>query len=76
MINLDNIKPIDQQNIEEKTTEVIRNLILDGQLNPGTHVTEMSLSKTLKYERLLVHKPNKGMFVIELTAKDVWECIW
>lgn len=87
MKNLENVLPINQDNLEERTTEVIRNLILDGELEPGTHMTETSLSEILgvsrsvirtsfqklKYERLLVHHPNKGMFVVELTAKDVWE---
>lgn len=87
MKKLENVLPINQDNLEERTTEVIRNLILDGELEPGTHMTETSLSEILgvsrsvirtsfqklKYERLLVHHPNKGMFVVELTAKDVWE---
>lgn len=63
----------------------VRDLILDGTLEPGTHLVELQLAKSLGVSRntlrealrslteqgLVTHHPHRGVVVTDLTADDV-----
>lgn len=68
-----------------KIADMLRERIIDGYFAPGQQVNEAQLSNQLNLSRgpvrealqrlsqegLLVSKPNRGVFVVELTADDV-----
>ncbi|HVK21445.1 MAG TPA: GntR family transcriptional regulator [Actinokineospora sp.] len=69
----------------EVAAAALRDLIMEGELPPGTRITEESFMgpldvsrntlreafRLLTHERLLVHKLNRGVFVRSLTRADV-----
>jgi DNA-binding GntR family transcriptional regulator len=69
----------------ERVVDVLRGYLIEGRIVPGTRLSEeafanaMSVSRNtlreafriLAHEKLLVHEMNRGVFVRELTAKDV-----
>ncbi|MFF2840666.1 GntR family transcriptional regulator [Paenarthrobacter sp. NPDC057981] len=81
------IAPMTPQSTSIKIAAQLRERIIDGYFAPGqqineTHVsTQLNLSRgplrealqRLSQEGLLVSKPNRGVFVVELTPKDVDE---
>ncbi|MFF1831390.1 GntR family transcriptional regulator [Paenarthrobacter sp. NPDC058040] len=81
------IAPMTPQSTSIKIAAQLRERIVDGYFAPGqqineTHVsTQLNLSRgplrealqRLSQEGLLVSKPNRGVFVVELTPEDVVE---
>lgn len=75
------------QSTSIKIADLLRERIIDGYFTPGQQVNEAQLSNKLNLSRgpvrealqrlsqegLLVSKPNRGVFVVELTADDVDE---
>lgn len=75
------------QSTSVKIADQLRERIIDGYFAPGQQVNEMQLAgqlnlsrgpvrealQRLSQEGLLVSKPNRGVFVVELTAEDVDE---
>lgn len=72
----------------EHAKKYTRKLILNNELRPGTHVTEEEIAKQLKISRppiresfktleengLLERKARRGVFVTEISEKDLHEC--
>lgn len=68
----------------ERVADILRRRITEGELNPGTRLSEQALGETLAvsrntlreafrlltHEGLLVHRPHRGVFVPELGADD------
>ncbi|MFC9335740.1 GntR family transcriptional regulator [Arthrobacter sp. NPDC057009] len=75
------------QSTSVKIADLLRERIVDGYFAPGQQVNEAQVSAQLNLSRgpvrealqrlsqegLLVSKPNRGVFVVELTADDVDE---
>lgn len=75
------------QSTSIKIADMLRERIIDGYFAPGQQVNEAQVSSQLNLSRgpvrealqrlsqegLLVSKPNRGVFVVELTADDVDE---
>lgn len=75
------------ESLVEMAARYIEELIITGKLKPGEQIKEddiagqLSISrppvrealKCLEGEGLVVRKPRKGAFVIEMTEKDIWE---
>lgn len=75
------------ESLVELATRHIENLIITSKLKPGEQIKEEEIAKELAISRppvrealnglegegLVVRKPRKGAFVIEMTEKDVWE---
>lgn len=75
------------ESIVEMATHYIEELIITGKLKPGQQIKEDDIAsklnisrpparealKCLEGEGLVVRKPRKGAFVIEMTQKDIWE---
>ncbi|MHB1475129.1 MAG: GntR family transcriptional regulator, partial [Dermatophilaceae bacterium] len=69
----------------EKVAAVLRGKIIQGELLPGARLSEESLGlalgvsrntlrevfRLLAYDRLVVHKLNRGVFVRVLTTQDI-----
>ncbi|MGH9197802.1 MAG: GntR family transcriptional regulator [Acidimicrobiia bacterium] len=69
----------------ERVVEALRNFVIEGSIAPGTRISEQTFSsaldvsrntlrvafRVLAHERLLVHEMNRGVFVRQLTARDV-----
>lgn len=76
---------LESQKASDRVYDAIRNLIIDGSVRPGEHLTEAQLAtnlgfsrtpirdaiKRLKAEGLLVKGPNNGAAVPQLTDEDV-----
>lgn len=74
----------DHSSTSERVADILRRQITEGQLPPGTRLSEQALGKTLAvsrntlreafrlltHEGLLVHRPHRGVFVPELGADD------
>lgn len=75
------------QSTSVKIADQLRERIIDGYFAPGQQVNEVLVSgqlnlsrgtvrealQSLSHEGLLVRKPNRGVFVVELTSDDVDE---
>jgi DNA-binding GntR family transcriptional regulator len=73
--------------MKHKVVDLIRDAIIRGDLAPGEHLTEASLSeqmavsrapirealRQLELEGLITNFPNRGCFVTEFTAQDIAE---
>lgn len=69
----------------ERVADVLRNLLIEGRLEPGTHLSEEAFAhglnvsrntlrealRLLAHEGLVVHELNRGVFVRRLTAEDI-----
>lgn len=76
---------IDRSSIAERVADVLRRRITEGELPPGTRLSEQALGESLavsrntlreafrllSHEGLLVHHLHRGVFVPELTADDL-----
>ncbi len=80
------IRAIDQSKLGEEVAQMLRRAILAGELEPGTHLVESSLSTDFGVSRGpirdalrelesegLVEARRRGVFVTGLTRDDVWE---
>ncbi|MFI5341874.1 MAG: GntR family transcriptional regulator [Candidatus Methylomirabilales bacterium] len=81
------LKQLEPHNLGREVADSIRSLILNGQLQPGGHIVEADLAKTLgvsngtvraglqqlRHEGLVEYKPNHGVFVRRLSSRDAWE---
>lgn len=75
------------ESVVDAATRYIEELIVTGKLQPGEQIKEDDISKKLEISRppvrealnslegegLVIRKPRKGAFVIEMAEKDVWE---
>jgi DNA-binding GntR family transcriptional regulator len=71
--------------ISDQIAEVLRNLIISGELNPGDRIVESRVAKqlgvgqptvrealvTLEYQGLVVRKTNQGCIVTILTSEEI-----
>ncbi|GAB6985348.1 GntR family transcriptional regulator [Nocardioides pyridinolyticus] len=69
----------------EKVADILRDMVMEGRVLPGTKLAEDSIAdalqvsrntlreafRLLNHERLVVHELNRGVFVRELTEADV-----
>lgn len=76
---------LDRSSTAERVADVLRRRITEGDLTPGTRLSEELLVDALRvsrntlreafrlltYERLLVHRLHRGVFVPELTESDL-----
>jgi DNA-binding GntR family transcriptional regulator len=76
---------LDRATTGSQVERVLRDLILDGRLEPGTHLRELQLSQSLGVSRntlrealrslaehgLVTHTPHRGVVVTDLSADDV-----
>lgn len=76
---------LDRASTVSRVADLLRARITEGQLPPGTRLSEEDIGaalgvsrhtlreafRQLGHERLLIHKFNRGVFVRELTAADV-----
>lgn len=83
------LKPreIERRSLDEDVAEQLRQLILKGELSPGTRLTELDLAsqwqvsqgtiraalKTLQNEGLVEYRPRRGTFVTSISEEDVVE---
>ncbi|GAB5491686.1 MAG: GntR family transcriptional regulator [Phototrophicaceae bacterium] len=82
---MNNLSPIKSISLREQVVVQIRQAIIEGQLNPGDHITEKSLTERLQVSRtpirealilleregLVVSITNRGYFVRSFTVQDV-----
>lgn len=87
MTALSELRPVEDRTRRSQITAQLRGLIVSGQLEPGTRLTEQSLAEHLGVSRaplreairelveagLLVSEPYKGLFVRKVTRKDLDE---
>jgi DNA-binding GntR family transcriptional regulator len=78
---------LQKQNLSEQIFEVLKNLILAGELKPGERILEAQLATQLKVSRAPIReallllaqhgfvtiRPHRGAFVTELSAADLTE---
>ncbi len=78
---------ITQRNVDDEIVKKLRTAIIDGQIPVGSHLNETEIAKQmaisripirealrrLEQEGLVVRQPNRGVFVIKFTEKDVHE---
>jgi len=76
--------PFERSSTAERVADALRRQITEGELAPGTRLSEQALGEALKvsrntlreafrlltHEGLLVHHPHRGVFVPELGADD------
>jgi DNA-binding GntR family transcriptional regulator len=81
------IKPVTARTLDVEVTQGIRQLVLDGELTPGTRLLENQLAHdfgvsagtvrtalhTLRHEGVVDYQPNKGARIASLDARDAWE---
>jgi DNA-binding GntR family transcriptional regulator len=81
------IKPVTPRTLDVEVTQRIRQMVLDGELTPGTRLLENQLAidfgvstgtirtalHTLRHEGVLDYQPNKGARIASLDARDAWE---
>jgi len=86
-IDFSNIQSIEKKSLADRIAEVVRKLILEGDLPPGTRLLEQDLSKklgisravlrealrSLQEEGLVEARHNHGKFVAELDLHDMQE---
>jgi len=82
---MSNLSPIKSISLREQVVVQIRQAIIEGQLKPGDHITEKSLTDRLQVSRtpirealilleregLVISVPNRGHFVRNFTVNDV-----
>lgn len=75
------------ESVVEMATRYIEELIITGKLKPGEQIKEENIANEINISRppirealnclegegLVVRKPRKGAFVIEMTEADIWE---
>ncbi|MEX0759121.1 MAG: GntR family transcriptional regulator [Tistlia sp.] len=73
--------------LDVEAADCLRELILSGKLGAGSHLVETVLAERLQVSRgtlraafrrlhdegLVEYRPNRGVFVRQLTAEDIWE---
>jgi len=81
------LTPMTQESTSVKIAQKLREKIVDGHFAPGQQINETLVSSQLNLSRgplrealqrlsqegLLVSRPNRGVFVVELTTRDVEE---
>jgi len=79
------VPAVDRITTGSQVERVVRDMILDGTLEPGTHLRETQLAASLGVARntlrealrglteqgLVTHHPHRGVVVTDLTAEDV-----
>jgi len=87
MAELSLIHPLADNTLRSRTVDQLKRLIVCGELSPGARLTETELATALGISRgplreairelvdlgLLVSKPYKGLFVRQITRKDLEE---
>ncbi len=86
LADLEQARPLlDRKSTAERVTDILRDMITEGRLLPGTRLTEEAIGEALgvsrntlreafrllTHERLLVHELNRGVFVRTLARADV-----
>jgi DNA-binding GntR family transcriptional regulator len=86
LADLEQARPLlDRKSTAERVTDILRDMITEGRLLPGTRLTEEAIGEALgvsrntlresfrllTHERLLVHELNRGVFVRTLAQADV-----
>jgi DNA-binding GntR family transcriptional regulator len=86
LADLEQARPLlDRKSTAERVTGILRDMITEGRLLPGTRLTEEAIGEALgvsrntlresfrllTHERLLVHELNRGVFVRTLAKADV-----
>lgn len=86
LADLEQARPLlDRKSTAERVTDILRDMITEGRLLPGTRLTEEAIGEALgvsrntlresfrllTHERLLVHELNRGVFVRPLAQADV-----
>lgn len=75
------------ESLADMTTRFIEKLIVTDELKPGQQIKEDEIAdklnisrppvreafKTLEGQGLVLRKPRRGTFVVELSEKDIWE---
>ncbi|WP_158241020.1 GntR family transcriptional regulator [Mycolicibacterium goodii] len=75
------------KSLDTLAANAIRDRILNGRLEPATHLVEAELAeelgvsagtirsgfRVLQYEGLVQHRPNRGVYVTDMTVEDAWE---
>ncbi len=86
-MTLNNIKKVNKVSITNQVVEVLRNSIVNGDLQPGTHLREVDLAERIEVSRgsvrealirleaegLVQSHVGRGSFVAELSDQDVVE---
>lgn len=87
MAELSLIHPVADSTLRSRTVDQLKRLIVCGELSPGSRLTETELATALGISRgplreairelvdlgLLVSKPYKGLFVRQITRRDLEE---
>jgi DNA-binding GntR family transcriptional regulator len=86
LADLEQARPLlDRKSTAERVTDILRDMITEGSLLPGTRLAEEAIGEALgvsrntlresfrllTHERLLVHELNRGVFVRTLAQADV-----
>jgi DNA-binding GntR family transcriptional regulator len=86
LADLEQARPrLDRKSTAERVTDILRDMITEGRLLPGTRLAEEAIGEALgvsrntlresfrllTHERLLVHELNRGVFVRTLAHDDV-----
>lgn len=84
---LSSLASLSPRGLDVEAADQVRELILSGQLEAGSHLVETLLAERLQVSRgtlraafrrlhdegLVEYRPNRGVFVRQLTVDDVWE---
>lgn len=87
MSRMDVIRPVSDKTLRGRAVDLMKELIVSGELPPGAKLTEIELAQALGISRgplreavrelvdigLLVSKPYKGLSVREITTTDLTE---
>jgi DNA-binding GntR family transcriptional regulator len=79
------VRPLDRSTTGAQVERAVREMILDGSLEPGTHLREQQLARALGVSRntlrealrslveqgLVTHHPHRGVVVTDLAADDI-----
>lgn len=79
------VRPLDRSTTGAQVERAVRELILDGSLEPGTHLREQQLARALGVSRntlrealrslgeqgLVTHHPHRGVVVTDLSEGDI-----
>ena len=86
-MSLDNIRSLKRRNLSRDVVDVLRSLIVNGELSPGTHLLEKEISgklnvsrgpvreafRILETEGLVECYVGRGSFVTQISEKDIKE---